>query len=215
MRGAQLRSLGNASPTQIASANVFVLGITDFLLHLCLHTEYHLRLWPPRLIWWCDIVEVLERHGDELNWDYLIQVARDNQLEGSIYSILSAINEGANGRVPADVLRRIGGHGIAIRTDDLLDWDRAKVRLLNTDALLSVIKRIPSFRGKIHYCFRILFPSKRHIIYRYSERRPKWVYVYYIFHMGKLIVRAPHRCLAHLWNVHRNTIYQRGGKATR
>ena len=205
----------NALQTRVAAVDAFILGAEDLLLHLCLHLGHHLRARHTRLIWWCDIIEMLKYRGDELDWDYVVQVARDNQVGAVVERILHVLGEGADGRVPVGVLSQLGSDGVDLRMNDLLDLDKALIRLPDIARSLSVISRVPSFRGRMNYSFRKLFPRKKYMIQNYSEARPNCVYFHYLLHIGRRIVKTLYQCLAYACSKHRNPACQGARKAAR
>jgi hypothetical protein len=63
-----------AERTSIAGLETFVLAPEDLLLHLCLHAAFHHRFNQGlRPLW--DLVEVLEHHGRDIEWDKVVHRA--------------------------------------------------------------------------------------------------------------------------------------------
>jgi len=173
----------NVSPAKIASTDVFILGLEDFLLHLCTHMNTHFLKGETQLIWWCDIAKMLERYGKELDWDYVIRIAGKQKVEGIIYRILHATNRLFDGRIPMDVLRRLKSDDAVLSINDILYptgelMKRKKSREIN--AFLSRTWKLRSVNDKFCYVFRSVFPCKNYMIYRYSITRPICVYYYYL-----------------------------------
>lgn len=189
----------NASPATIASTDTLILGLEDFLLHLCLHVDHHLRKGrSTKLIWWCDIAEVLKHYRKELNWDYVIRTAKKHQVEGTVRRILYVINEWFDGHVPANVLSQLKDDGIIISINDVLhsakestsEQKRVQTQNQELDSLLSSISRIPSIHNKIYHVFRSIFPCREFMIHRYSVTRPNCVYFYYFIRISKVAIKA-------------------------
>ena len=193
----------NTSPAKIGSADALILGAEDSLLHICLHLDYHLRTDPSALIWWCDIVKFLKHYQKDLDWDYVVQIAKKNLVEGAIHRILHTINEGFDGHIPTYVLDQLKDDGIVISISDILHSDEALNRELSP--LLPVISTIPSIHSKLLYVFRRLFPRRKHMKYRYSVSRPNYVYFYYFISMSEVAGKALkilYRLPGHLKNKH-------------
>jgi hypothetical protein len=104
----------------IASTDTFRLESEDLLLHTCLHANHHLLAGSARLIWWCDIVEILRYYKQNLNWDYVIQVAKKHRVEEAMHRILNSINEWFGWYVPADVLSQLSKHNIPIPLNEMI-----------------------------------------------------------------------------------------------
>jgi hypothetical protein len=182
----------NASAAKIASIDTLILGSEDFLLHLCLHVlDHYLSGDPPKLIQWCDIAEFLKHYGEQIDWDYVIQTAKENQVEGSVYSVLHAIDQWLGGHVPANVFSELKNDGIKISINDVLNPTQNQSQ--QTDSLLSYISfisKIPSIYNKIYHVFRCIFPCREYMMCHYSIARPRRVYLYYFIRIGNGVVKA-------------------------
>ena len=178
----------NASPAKIGSTDTLVLGAEDFLLHLCLHLDHHLHKGPPVLIWWCDIVRFLKDYGKELDWDYVIRIAKESRVEAVVHRILHAIDEGFDIHISADILSQLRDDGVAISINDILHSKEAVSRGLGT--LFPIISAIPSIRGKLYHILRRFFPCREYMERRYSASRSNYVYFYYLVSMGEVATRA-------------------------
>jgi len=194
----------NASPAKIASTDTLILGAEDFLLHLCLHVDSHLRgirgvPISTKLIWFIDISAVLEHYRKELNWDYVIRIAKKHQVEGAIHRIVNVINEWFDGHVPANVLSQLKDDGIIITINDVLHYAKkskksepkqALTQNRELESLLSSISGIPSSHNKIYHVFRSIFPCREFMIHRYSVTRPNCVYFYYFIRISDVAIKA-------------------------
>jgi hypothetical protein len=97
---------GSAVEMQVAGVQALGLGLEDLLLYLCLHLDkhgfYHRFLvaqpdvnWcslavdgASRLVWFCDIWEVLQRHQQDVDWARCVDKARRWGIEGAVYCSL-------------------------------------------------------------------------------------------------------------------------------
>ena len=182
-----------AVPAKIASVDTFILGPEDFLLHLCVHLleHFYVRGDIAKLIWWFDIREVIRQNREGLDWDYVVRIARENQVEKAINRVLHTINEYFNGNVPADILHQLGDDDIVISINDILYGEQMQSQ--GNDSLLSYIPSISnmkSFRNRIYHIFRSVFPCKEYMIHRYSVKRANFVFLYYPVRMFKAFIRA-------------------------
>ena len=172
-----------AAPVAIASANTFILGSEDFLLHLCTHLGYHIQAGNVSPIWWYDIVELLKHYQGDVNWEYVMQTARENRVEEIIYGILYEISEWTDGYIPTDVLEKLEGSDTGSRKPD--------------DSFL-YLSDIPTARNKIHHILRATIPSRGFIIHEYSVKRPGLVYFYYPIHLYAIAGKIG-RTIRNLW----------------
>ncbi len=187
----------NAVHAKIASTDVLMLGAEDFLLHLCLHVDHHIRdSGLAELIRWYDIAEVLKHYEKEFNWDYVIRIAKEKKVEGVIRSILHVINEWFNGNVPVDILDQLRENGTVISINDMpyiVKELTSKKKSHDSRTLLPsllFIPRIPSIHNKVYHIFRIIFPCREFMMQHYSVIRPKCVYFYYLIRIGELAIEA-------------------------
>jgi hypothetical protein len=182
----------NASAAKIASIDTLILRSEDFLLHLCLHVlDHYLRRDSPRLIQWCDIAEFLKHYKEQIHWDYVIQTAKENQVEGPVYSVLHVIDQWFGGQVPANIFNELKNDGINISINDVLNPTQNQSQ--QTDSLLPYISftsKIPSIYSKIYHVFRCIFPCREYMMCHYSVARPRRVYLYYFIRIGKGVIKV-------------------------
>jgi hypothetical protein len=74
------------------------------LFHHCLHLEGHAY---SELILFCDIVEMLQRYGDQFDWQYLINVTKKYKAESSIYYVLLLVQRLFGVSLPDSILRAL------------------------------------------------------------------------------------------------------------
>lgn len=99
------------------------LGYEDTLWHLCEHLRFHTTVFLPwRLIWVADIVGMVERFGEEMDWDDL---ARRRRTALDILALVNALVPLSiramawGGAAPRTVLRGVG--------EDFQGWPRASL----------------------------------------------------------------------------------------
>ena len=155
----------NASPAAAVSTdNTFILGVEDFLLHLCLHLDDHYRGGRHRLIWWYDIAEILNFYREVINWSYVIRVAREHQVGEDIHRVLYMVDESFHADVPAEVFSQLGNGCATVSINDVLNSGKTQDRDTYTiSSFRSTISGIPSIHGKIYYIFRKIFPRREYM----------------------------------------------------
>ena len=190
-----LNPWANAAAVTIASAEVLILGPEDFLLHLCLHLDRHLRNdRSTRLIWWCDIEAVLKHYRRELNWEYTMRIAKEHRVEGAVHRILHVVHQELGGYVPPHVLSQLKDNGAVISINDVVRFTGESTtsgqKDLELNLFLSFISRVPSIHGRVYHFFRCIIPCRERMIYSYSITRPNSVYFYYFIHIAKFVAKA-------------------------
>ena len=93
--------------TRLCGTDMRILSPEDTLLHLAIHRAGA----PLRLRFTCDIAELLWRQRDALDWDYLLQQARDAGARTALFSALALAHELLGAPLVPTVLPRLGiGH---------------------------------------------------------------------------------------------------------
>jgi hypothetical protein len=172
----------NASTVTIVSTEALIPGLEDFLLYLCVHICYDLRLCgESRLLSWYDIAKFLDHYGKDLDWDYIIQMSHKHKIERDIQRVLSAIADWFDLRVPSKVTEKLSDDSSPISINDIMNPTSAikDLRSIKFLSSISSTAKISPIGSKIHYIFRAIFPRRKFMIQRYSVSRPGMVYLYY------------------------------------
>lgn len=91
-------------PAQIADLPARVLSPTINLLYLAAHLSHH---GFSRIIWFYDLYLVMEKSGDSLNWDRLIEAAHRYQCAGQVYYSLLHTGYFFGKTAPEEVLKQL------------------------------------------------------------------------------------------------------------
>ena len=170
----------NAVSTKIASNDTFILGLEDFLMHLCLHLEDHYRTGLEfSLLWYLDIVKFIEHYKDNINWDYIIETSKKNKVEGSMNCVLKAINEGFSGYVAQEILNQLKNNQIELHVTDAFNSVSNPIRDFNS--LLSEAfgpRRLP-IDNRVYTALSNIFPCKAYMMRRYSIKHKNLLFLYY------------------------------------
>jgi hypothetical protein len=201
----------NAKPIKIAGVETLTFGYEDILQHLCLHVDKHITLSssfsyaPPAkpLRDYCDISEVIKYYKNMINWDYFIQNSKDYGIEKPIYQCLFITKEYFGSFIPENVLitlkpiKPIGISFEKIYKEAMKDKRKKK---LQSDIKLYFmnLKIIEGSCNKARIIFGDIFPSKEFMIYYYSIKNEKQVYMYYLIHLKKVLQQGLHS----LWKLH-------------
>jgi hypothetical protein len=112
----------NARSAEFQSIKTYVFSQEDLILHLCFHTtEQGGKL--IRLSQLCDISEVLSLDGEPVNWERIVERARNHSIAKNIYTSLYLVRYMfGNERVPSAILARLN----EITTPHFNEWLRTK-----------------------------------------------------------------------------------------
>lgn len=189
-----LRPWADVAHAKIASVDTLILGPEDLLLHACIHLLDHLYIRgdsSARLIWWCDVAILLEFYQEKLNWDYVVSVVKEHEVEASMHRVLRATSEWAGSYVPAEFLSQLEGDSVVVSINDIMN--QVQVQSPKTDSLLSYMpfmSGIRSISDRIYHIFRSFFPCREYMMDRYALKTSNSVYFYYFIRMGLGVVRA-------------------------
>ena len=96
-----------ALPTKIAGVNTLTLAPESLLQHFSIHTIRHAYQGYPRLLWLCDIAEVLRCYQNRIDWKSVVQGSRSYKTEEFIYYSLSLVKKWLGAPVPLAVLNEL------------------------------------------------------------------------------------------------------------
>jgi hypothetical protein len=178
----------NAVPIEIDSNNTLVLCPDDLILFHCVHLYKHINNDIfAELIKFYDIILILRKYKDNINWDYIIQKSYANQCEHITHCILSFIKTDLGEDVPIDVLDRLKSDKFTIQISELVFNKTILPNIHNIRHIINVFYKIHKFLSSpsrarlndiIHYTFNLFFPSKERMIIRYSIH-PTWIFFIY------------------------------------
>jgi len=177
----------NATSATIGSIGMIVQKPEILLIFLCNHLYEHARGELAELIKFYDIVLVLRKYRESINWDYLIQCVYINQCENIIFHILEIINGEFGEDIPLSVLDKLKSTKYTVQIRKSLYKPLPEIFYR-----LHPIKKIV-FAIYLHWMdpekytignifksiFESAFPSKNFIIERYSPKRSWFFFVYY------------------------------------
>jgi hypothetical protein len=165
-----------AVPAKIVGVDTLVLSPEDTLLHFCVHLPRHRY---NRLIWLCDILEVIE-HSD-IDWDYVIKSAEKYRTKAYMYYGLHFTDELLGCDIPEKVLKELKPsrfettvYSSALK--DVLSRGRKIISAFMMNILL-----IDRFQDRLRFLWEYVFPAVESLARMYSVSGKK-VYLYYIVH---------------------------------
>lgn len=163
----------------IDGINIPILKLDDFFLHLCLHLNEHIHAGFSELIRLCDILEMLDKFSDKLNWEYIRQTAIKNNAEDALYRILNLLNSISEISVPFDI-SKMKTSGLSVSIYDVMHLPRQSGKLISNVILSNCFdSEILPTKYKFRRIIKIVCPSKDYMIARYTPKRPSLFYFYY------------------------------------
>ena len=179
-----------ALPARIADVDALVLSPEDLLLHLCIHLPRHRY---NRLIWFCDISEVVRQEG--IDWDRLVETSGRYRTMAYMYYGLHFTDNLLGCDVPASVLDELKPSRFERWVFDSIPRDLLpdKKNVLQVGPMLEVLL-IDRTMDRFRYLGEYFFPPVRILARSYSVSGPR-VYFYYIIHPLHLGIESIRRLL--------------------
>ena len=154
-------------------AQVKILSPEDTLLHLVIHRTQS----PLRLRFLCDIAELLRRHHNTLDWDYVVCQASVGGARTALWIGLSLAHELLGGPIPSKVLPQLRINPIKQRvleytcgatalfrptsSDDLSQQPSLKLRIGEQDHFSHILRA---------FCYSLVKTSRKHV---HNQRRAR------------------------------------------
>ncbi|MDY6932266.1 MAG: nucleotidyltransferase family protein [Halobacteriota archaeon] len=180
-----------ARPASISGVDTLIMSPEDQLLHLCIHLPKHRY---NRLIWLCDILEVV-RHYD-IEWDQIIRSSEVYKTKAHMYYGLQFSDEMLGPEVPPEVLRKLRPNPLErmmVRPvlKDVLSEDRRIMPIFNLMKLLLIDRH----SDRMRYLWIYIFPPVESLKRKYSVSG-SIVYFYYVLHPIYVLSKTARRLLA-------------------
>ncbi|MGD2147174.1 MAG: nucleotidyltransferase family protein [Anaerolineae bacterium] len=170
-----------ARAVRVGDVSALALGPEALLLHLCGHLLHHYGGdgGPFRLLWIHDVVEFIQRHGCEVDWEMLIEQARDSDLVLALRQVFDQLADEWGAPIPAEVLGRLRAQVPAATEVRARSWLAATNVSMRRYPMAS-LAALPDWRSKTAYLWNdLLFPSRAFMVRRYAIRHPLLVPLYY------------------------------------
>lgn len=96
-----------ANPMSFGDIDTETLSPEDTIIHLCLHLSYDGNF-VGNIRALADICRVIEKFGDRINWDWLVEEAQRNEFARFMYYPLFLAADSMNAQIGMDVLESLG-----------------------------------------------------------------------------------------------------------
>jgi hypothetical protein len=199
----KLNPWADASRVAIASIGTLTLSPEVFLAHICLHADRHFtNRGRARLLWWFDIARLLEHYRDKFKWNYVIQIAREHEVEEAIHRVLHMAKEDLGAYIPMSVFSQLKSEGTTISacellhpSDDLIAEQMMERTQNWQQDSLSFFSGKSANRGITYHFLRGVFPCRAYMMEHYSVKSPNRVYFYYLSRIGTGTIKSLRKLL--------------------
>lgn len=94
-----------ATPVKVGQGNSLSLGIEDLTMHLCEHMATHLSVGGFGIRQVADLALLVEKKGDQINWDIFCEQVRQWKLEKFVLTIFQVSQKVFDTKIPTQVNR--------------------------------------------------------------------------------------------------------------
>jgi hypothetical protein len=172
------------------------LSLEDQLIHLCTHLHYHGYV---KLNWFADLILLVQRHGERLNWQRLIATVQVEEAQVPVYYTLYFLERKFGVRVPTHVMEKLRPR---LLRRWLHDWYMPPEKILSFQPtsrpdfsfyFIPLYKRmLPDLlvmgrrREKINYLLHLLVPPGDWLQFYYHFQDRRWLPLHYLLHPLRL-----------------------------
>jgi hypothetical protein len=152
------------------------------LLYLCTHLYYHLGSDSMALYWFCDLHELINRSGHDpvhrIDWNEFRRLADTLGVGAQTGSVLELLR--ANWQTPIPELELYckeprTGFCLTSIIRGQTDVKRQRANLVSEYAVdLKFTGQVEGWRDRFYYIWKLIFPSRIHLMRRYKVTNP-WV----------------------------------------
>ncbi len=179
-------------PALIAGVDAAVLCPEDLLLHLCLHAGCT-HAFEPGLKLFCDISEILQHTGKDMDWSLVQRLAREWGIEKCVYLTLKLTRELLGVSLPQGLMETLKPSDFDKRFEALAR-DQIFSRRLKTGQPLSMWPAVARFWGSARLRDKVILFLKGFFISREAMARlypppadSIRIYFYYVVRLRDLL----------------------------
>ncbi len=150
------------------------------LLHLTAHYALHHR--ATKLLSSYDIALLIARYHDQMNWETVIQAAKEFRLGQAVQRSLEKVEQDWSVAIPADAAEQLQAMhpSLAERVNVAFTLARRNDARVVLDAWYQ-----PSLRTKFEFWLRQLFPSRAYMRARYQVGNARLLPLYYVRRLAR------------------------------
>jgi hypothetical protein len=180
----------------VAGVELSVLEPEDLLLYLCLHTCRHVlnyTLMFLALRSYLDVAETVQHEHDTIDWEKLVQRARQWGIAKCVYLMLRLSRELLQAAVPESVLAQLAP---AELDPGLVRWVKEQVfaepwQPLNVAPVMAPLREADRLHAKLLAFLKMVFPAPDQLAQMYGRPpHEKRIYWYYAVRLKDLAVRS-------------------------
>lgn len=172
--------LNNAKILLLRNRPVYALELHDLLIHLCVHLDKHFRGGHVQFTSFNDMVNLLEKYQNNIDWAMLIQRCGFHKCEQAVFRFLVLVHRFYNAALPEHILRKY--ESALTKADELLFVEYLNgvfPRQYHADLHWQNICITKGLGNKMHYLLDLIFPPKKFMLQKYNIQHPSLFWCWY------------------------------------
>jgi hypothetical protein len=150
-----------------------------FIQFCAIHLESHGKVEDVQLRLYADIAELIDKYGSRLDWEYMIESAKENNFHATLVKHLLPVKAYFNSNIPELLFGDLEENG---KINILNEFKRGitigknrNLGKIGTDEL----GKFDTVTEKVTGAFFFLFPNPRYLAYKYKVRNINLIWFYY------------------------------------
>jgi hypothetical protein len=180
--------LQRAVTVKVNGINIPVMCPDDLLPYLCWHAANHLF---PRLLWLCDIAQVIKIYDKRINWHNVIERSETWKIRKAVYYSLYLAKNVLGAQVPERVLLRLRPSNFENKIFKFvmlnMDYEGGIIQTSNRFLIIALrLLIIDRLKDRVFFFFKyirdLVFPGIPYIKVRYSISKSSLAKLYQFLH---------------------------------
>jgi hypothetical protein len=171
----------SATEVVVNGAPVLALDIHHLIIHLCIHLEKHFGLEIVQYKCFCDIVNLLDKHADKIDWGKLEGLCTKYNCTFTIFKYLMLTKEFFNVYLPDEIVNK---HSKCLSKNVIKQFVRNFIHKNSWETTsVAQLKMKNGINEKMRYFFRTVFPPVKFMVDRYRIKYMLSVPYYYFYRL--------------------------------
>lgn len=166
---------------QTDSGAMRTLGPEAQVLYYAGHIQLH-HAQEPHMQWLYDVKQILQMYEEEIDWDRILYLARENYLILPLRKTLITLAEEWAALIPEEVLHHLEMMEVTKAEAEVFTALTASRRPV-AQRLWTDLKMMSSWRRRFHYAWINLFPSRVYMFERYGFSSSARLPLYYLYRL--------------------------------
>ena len=189
MKGEVDRIWNEARPMKVAGVNTWGMSVEDEILYTSVHLSAHHLHW--RLIWLKDICELTHQYQGQIDWEKMVNRAKQWQVERPVHFTLKYAQEWLSAQIPGKALAELKPCDTnTLETkflESYMNINGSRVKVV--DHFYRFLT-LPGIADRTRFLLGAMCPNVTYLRKRHSIPESRIVYFYYLYRPCYILYRA-------------------------